>query len=144
MNKTTSSYRKNNHLRSDTLKSIVFTIIWTILLVVFGVFISFKAEDFASRYNESLNTLEMYVKGEDWKTSYEYTNELKNNFNEDSKFWFKLLNHCHLGDIELSFNILSNGIYLPDIGTCLDEIESIKIYLLRMIESEKHNLDHIL
>ncbi|EPZ54797.1 hypothetical protein H477_3938 [[Clostridium] sordellii ATCC 9714] len=59
------------------MKSIVFTIIWTILLVVFGVFISFKAEDFASRYNESLNTLEMYVKEEDWKTSYEYTNELK-------------------------------------------------------------------
>ncbi|MGL5642495.1 MAG: DUF4363 family protein, partial [Paraclostridium sp.] len=70
--------------------------------------------------------------------------ELKSNFKNDSKCWFRLLNHCHLGDVELSFNILSNGIYLKDMGKCLDEIESIKIYLHRMMESEKHNLDHIL
>lgn len=126
------------------MKSIIFTVIWTILLVLFGIFVSFQAEEFAIKYVDSLNKLEMYVKDEAWETCSDYTNELKSNFKNDSKHWFRLLNHCHLGDIELSFNILSNGIYLKDMGKCLDEIESIKIYLHRMLESEKHNLDHIL
>ncbi|SCI72745.1 Uncharacterised protein [uncultured Clostridium sp.] len=126
------------------MKSIIFTMIWTILLVSLGLFVSFKAEDFSDKYVESLNKLEVYVKNEDWQTCDKLNNELQKNLKKDSKHWFKLLNHCHLGDIELSFNILSDGIYLKDIGTCLEEIENIKIYLHRMIESERYNLDHIL
>lgn len=126
------------------MKSIVFTIIWTILLVSLGLFVSFKTEDFADKYVDSLNKLEVYIKDENWQASDDFHNDLKENFKKDSKHLFKFLNHCNLGDIELAFNILSDGIYLKDVGTCLEQIECIKIYLHRMIESEKHNFDHIL
>lgn len=144
MKKITFLYKENNYLRGDILKSIIFTMIWTILLVSLGLFVSFKAEDFADKYVESLNKLEISIKNEDWQACDKLNNKLKENFAEDSKHWFKFLNHSHLGDIELSFNILSDGIYLKDIGTCLEQIENIKIYLHRMIESERYNLDHIL
>lgn len=144
MKKTIFSYKENNYLRGDILKSIIFTMIWTILLVSLGLFVSFKAEDFADTYVESLNKLEVYVKNEDWQECDKLNNKIKKNFMKDSRHWFKFLNHSHLGDIELSFNILSDGIYLKDIGSCLEQIENIKIYLHRMIESERYNLDHIL
>ncbi|WP_373599716.1 DUF4363 family protein [Paraclostridium bifermentans] len=126
------------------MKSIVFTIIWTISLVVFGLYISFKSEDFAVKYVNEVNELEMYVKSENWSKCEEYSKKIEHNFKKDSKQLFKFLNHCHLADIELAFNILSDGIYLKDISTCLEQIDVIKISLHRLIESEKNNLDHIL
>ncbi|GIM32769.1 DUF4363 family protein [Paraclostridium bifermentans] len=126
------------------MKSIVFTIVWTIALVIFGLFISVKAEDFSLKYTNEMDKLEMYVKSEDWKKCEEYTNNLKDDFKEESKQFFKFSNHCHIGDIELAFNILSDGIYLKDVSTCLEQIDVIKISLHRLIESEKHSLDHIL
>lgn len=126
------------------MKSIVFTIIWTITLVIFGLFISFKSEDFSFKYVNELNKLEMYVKNEDWDKCEEYTNDLEKSFKKESKPFFKFLNHSHLGDIELAFSVLSNGIYLKDVSTCLEQIDIIKISLHRLVESEKHNLDHIL
>ncbi|GAA0705207.1 hypothetical protein GCM10008904_12950 [Paraclostridium ghonii] len=126
------------------MKSIVFTVIWTIALVTFGLFISFKAEDFSINYTNKMDKLEVYVKNEDWDKCEKYTNEIEKNLKNESKQFFKFLNHCHLGDIELAFNVLSDGIYLKDVSICLEQIDIIKISLHRLIESEKHNLDHIL
>lgn len=91
-----------------------------------------------------MDKLEIYVKNEDWNKCEDYTKNLEKNFKKESKPFFKFLNHSHIGDIELAFNILSDGIYLKDISTCLEQIDIIKISLHRLIESEKHNLDHIL
>ena len=126
------------------MKSIVFTIVWTVTLVIFGFFVSTKCEDFATKYTNEMNNLEILVKNEDWKECERYNNDLKANFKKESKQFFKLLNHCHIGDIELAFNILSNGIYLKDVSTCLEQIDMIKISFHRLIHSEKHSLDHIL
>ena len=126
------------------MKSIVFTVLWTICLIIFGVFISIKTEDFSIKYTNEINELEMYVKNEEWQKCKNYSDGLNSNFKKDSKKFFKCLNHCYIGDIELSLNILSDGIYLKDISTCLEQIDIIKISLHRLMESEKYNLDHIL
>lgn len=126
------------------MKSIVFTIIWTISLVMFGLCISFKSEDFGVKYVNQINELEIYVKNENWSKCEEYTKQIEHNLRKDSKQLFKFLNHCHLADIELAFNILLDGIYLKDISICLEQIDVIKISLHRLIESEKNNLDQIL
>lgn len=126
------------------MKTLIYTVIWTVLFVVFGLFVSFKAESFATEYVDALDKIEEHIKAEEWEECDEHIKELKDNFRRDSKGWFKLLNHCHLGDVELYFNVLIDGVYLKDVGMCLEQIECIKISLHRMIESEKHNLDHIL
>ncbi len=126
------------------MKTLFYTVVWTILFVVFGLFVSYKAESFAYEYVNALNKIEVHVKAEEWEDCNIHIENLKENFEKDSKVLFKVLNHSHLGDVELAFNILSDGVYLKDVGMCLEEIENIKISLHRMIESEKHNLDHIL
>lgn len=126
------------------MKSIIFTILWTVILIIFGVFISIKLEDFSIKYTKEMNNLEIYVKSENWEKCKEYTDKLKHSFKNESKPFFKFLNHCYISDIELAFNILSDGIYLKDVSTCLEQIDIIKISLHRLIESEKYNLDHIL
>lgn len=126
------------------MKTLVYTVIWTILFVVFGFYVSYKAESFASEYTAALDKMEVHIKAEEWDECSDHISELKENFNHDSQMWFKLLNHCHLTDIELYFNLLLDGIYLQDVGTCLEQIECIKMSLHRLIHSEKNTLDHIL
>lgn len=126
------------------MKAFFYTITWTILFLSFGFYISHKAESFANEYTSALDKIEIHIKDEEWDKCGYHIEELRKNFNHDSKIWFKLLNHCHLTEVELNFNLLIDGIYLKDVAMCLEQIEGIKISLHRLIHSEKNTLDHIL
>lgn len=126
------------------MKTFYYTLIWTILFIAFGIYISNKAESFANEYSSALDKIEVHIKAEEWDKCGDHIEELKQKFNHDSKLWFKLLNHEYLADVELYLSLLLDGIYLKDIGMCLEQIDSIKMTLHRLIHSEKNNLDHVL
>ncbi|HBF0311487.1 TPA: DUF4363 family protein [Clostridioides difficile] len=125
------------------MKSTTFVILWTILFVLFGFYVNNKLYDFTEGYKDNISVLEKSIENEDWEKAQKEADSISTSWNKEKNHWYKVLNHEYFDEIGLRFNILDKAIYTENKLKSLEEVESIKTYLVNIIESVKFDVNYI-
>ena len=64
-------------------------------------------------------------------------------WHKEKEIWYKIVNHEYFDDICLSLNIIEQSIKYDDKLNALEQVETIKMLLNNILESEKCDLNHI-
>ncbi len=125
------------------MKQVIAVLIWTLLFVSLGLYSENKIYDFTNKFkyeieliqknieNDKLDKVDIDIK--DWSKSW----------HEEKEVWYKIVDHEYFDDICLSLNILDQSIKYNDKLAALEQIETIKMLLNNILESEKCDLNHI-
>lgn len=126
------------------MKSFICVLVWTILFVLFGVYINKGIDNFTSLYKDEIIVIENHIENDNWYDAKIQITELKNSWFEKKDIWYKFLNHESFDEISLHINVLNKCINLKDKSKSLENIEIIKITLENILENETYDIQHIL
>lgn len=143
MTKYLFSLRKNNNLEVISLKALVLTILWTIIFLIFGVYVNYKIFNFTEKYDEKIKIIEEYIEINNLEKAREEIELFSKSWHKEKGIWYKLLNHEYFDSICLYLNILEKSILVDDKSNAFQQIENIKTTLDNILESEKCDLNHI-
>lgn len=125
------------------MKSMTFVVLWTILFVLFGFYVNNKLYDFTDDYKSNMSILEKSIENEDWEKAQKEADSISTRWSKEKNHWYKVLNHEYFDEIGLKFNILDKAIYTENKLKSLEEVESIKTYLVNIVESVKFDINYI-
>lgn len=125
------------------MKSLVYSLIWTILFVIFGLYINSEISDFTDIYNSRADIIENYIKSDNWDDAKNELDDYHKDFHKDKGSWYKLLNHDYFDNVCLCLDILDGSIISRDKSMALEQVYRIKSTLDNILESEKCDLNHI-
>lgn len=125
------------------MKSLIYVLIWTICFTVSSFYINDKIYDFTENYTSNVEIVGNLILDNDWDSANEELKILSKNWYEEKEVWYKLLDHTYFDEITLYLNILDKSIYTKDKSKAFEEIETIKMTLNNLLESEKFDLNHI-
>lgn len=126
------------------MKSFIYVLIWTILFITFGFYITNGVADFAGNYKNKVTIIANYIEEDNWDEAKTTLKDTSNSWYEEKSFWYKLLNHDSFDLICLQLNILDKSIDTNNKSQALQNIEIIKTTLENISENEKCDLNHIL
>ncbi len=126
------------------MKSFICVLIWTIIFILFGVYVNKGISDFTYLYKDKIIVIENNIENDDWYEAKIQITKLKNSWFEKKDIWYKLLNHESFDEISLHINILDKCINIKDKSKSLENIEIIKITLENILENETYDMQHIL
>ncbi|MBO3443983.1 DUF4363 family protein [Clostridium sp. CCUG 7971] len=126
------------------MRSFVYVLIWTILFITFGFYVTNGIGDFTDDYKNKVTIIENYIEEDNLNDAKIALKEVSSSWNKEKSPWYKLLNHESFDLISLHFNILDKSINTNDKSKALENIEIIKVTLGNILESEKCDLNHIL
>lgn len=126
------------------MKSFICVLIWTILFILFGVYVNKGIGDFTDLYKDEIIVIESYIENDNWHDAKIQITKLKNSWFEKKDIWYKLLNHEPFDEISLHINILDKCINIKDKSKSLENIEIIKTTLENILENETYDIQHIL
>ena len=125
------------------MKRVIADLIWTLLFISLGIYSENKIYDFTNNFkykieliqkdieNDKLNKVETDIK--DWSKLW----------HKEKEIWYKIVDHEYFDDICLSLNILEQSIKYNDKLAALEQVETIKMLLNNILESEKCDWNHI-
>ncbi|HSQ89760.1 DUF4363 family protein [Romboutsia sp.] len=125
------------------MKTLIYSLIWTILFIIFGLYINSEIHEFTDEYTSQVDIIETYIKEDDWQTAKYELDKYNEDFLNDKGAWYKLLNHDYFDNICLCLDILDGSVYSKDKSMSLEQIANIKSTLDNILESVKCDLDHI-
>ena len=125
------------------MKTLIYSLIWTILFIIFGLYINSEIHEFTDEYKSQVDIIETYIKEDDWQTAKYELDKYNKDFLNDKGAWYKLLNHDYFDNICLCLDILDGSVYSKDKSMSLEQIAKIKSTLDNILESVKCDLDHI-
>lgn len=126
------------------MKSFICVLIWTIIFILFGVYVNKGISDFTYLYKDKIIVIENNIENDNWYEAKIQITKLKNSWFEKKDIWYKLLNHESFDEISLHINILDKCINIKDKSKSLENIEIIKITLENILENETYDMQHIL
>ena len=126
------------------MKSFIYVFIWTILFVIFGIYVNHKIDNFTAFYRDKILIIESHIEDNNWEDAKIQIDTLKGSWFNKKKIWYKLLNHDSFDEISLHINILNKSIDIEDKSKSLENIEIIKIILENILENETCDIQHIL
>lgn len=126
------------------MKSFICVLIWTIIFILFGIYVNKGISDFTYLYKDKIIVIENNIENDNWYEAKIQITKLKNSWFEKKDIWYKLLNHESFDEISLHINILDKCINIKDKSKSLENIEIIKITLENILENETYDMQHIL
>lgn len=126
------------------MKSFIYVLVWTILFILFGVYVNKEIDNFTDLYKNEIIVIENHIENDNWNDAKIKITKLKNSWYEKKGIWYKLLNHEPFDEISLYINILDKCINIKDKSKSLENIEIIKITLENILENETYDIQHIL
>ena len=113
------------------MKRIIGVLIWTLLFISLGIYSENKIYDFTNKFKSEIELIQKNIKK--WSKSW----------HKEKEIWYKIVNHEYFDDICLSLNIIEQSIKYDDKLNALEQVETIKMLLNNILESEKCDLNHI-
>lgn len=126
------------------MKSSIAVLIWTILFLLFGLYVNVEVSNFSDKYNSNVEIVEKYIEEDKWLDAKSKLENISKSWYEEKGIWYKLLNHEFFDNVGLSLSILDKSINEKNKSKSFEEIELIKLNLNNIIESQKIDLNHIL
>ncbi len=78
------------------MKSFICVLIWTIIFILFGIYVNKGISDFTYLYKDKIIVIENNIENDNWYEAKIQITKLKNSWFEKKDIWYKLLNHTYL------------------------------------------------
>lgn len=126
------------------MKSFYYVVIWTILFVIFGVYINFEINKFTDKYIDEIKVIETYIEDDNYDIPKKSLKSLSESWHKEKRLWYKLLDHDNFDTVCLYLNILEKGIDTKNKSQSLEYIQRIIMTLENILEGEKCDWNHIM
>ena len=125
------------------IKSTVLAVVWTVLFLIFGVYISNSVNDVTDKYQDELTKIEHYIDEDKWDNAKENTDKVAENWKKEKSNWYKTLDHASFNMIDTYFNILNKAIIQKDKVSSYEQIENVKSYISNIKGNVNYGPDYI-
>nr|WP_317331637.1 DUF4363 family protein [uncultured Romboutsia sp.] len=125
------------------MKQVIAVLIWTLLFVSLGIYSENKIYDFTNKFKYEIELIQKNIENDKLDKVSIDIKDWSKSWHEEKEVWYKIVDHEYFDDICLSLNILDQSIKYNDKLAALEQIETIKMLLNNILESEKCDLNHI-
>ena len=125
------------------MKQVIAVFIWTLLFISLGIYSEHKMYDFTHKFTSEIEVIEKYIEDDQLDKVPSKINNFSKSWHEKKEIWYKIVDHEYFDEICSSLNILKKSIKYNDKLAALEQIETIKMLLNNILESEKCDLNHI-
>lgn len=125
------------------MKQVIVVLIWTLLFVSLGIYSENKIYDFTNKFKYEIELIQKNIEDDELDKVAIDIKDWSKSWHKEKEIWYKIVDHEYFDDICLSLNILEQSIKYNDKLAALEQIETIKMHLNNILESEKCDLNHI-
>lgn len=125
------------------MKQVIAVFVWTLLFISLGIYSENKVHDFAYKFINDIEVIEKYIEEDKLDKASSDIKEWSKSWHKEKEIWYKIVNHEYFDEVCLSLNILKQSIKYDDKLNSLEQIETIKMLLNNILDSEKCDLNHI-
>ena len=125
------------------MKRIIGVLIWTLLFISLGIYSENKIYDFTNKFKSEIEIIQKNIEDDNLEKVSNDIKKWSKSWHKEKEIWYKIVNHEYFDDICLSHNIIEQSIKYDDKLNALEQVETIKMLLNNILESEKCDLNHI-
>jgi uncharacterized membrane protein YhiD involved in acid resistance len=125
------------------IKSTVLAVVWTVLFLIFGFYISNSVNDVTDKYQDELTKIEHYIDEDKWDNAKENTDKISENLKKEKINWYKTLDHASFNMIDTYLNILNKAIIEKDKVNSYEQIENVKSHISNIKGNVNYGPDYI-
>ena len=125
------------------MKQVIAVFIWTLLFIGLGIYSQNKMNDFTDKFTNEIEVIQNYIEEDELDKASNNIKDWSEAWHKDKEFLYKMVNHEYFEDICLSHNILAQSVKYNDKLSALEQVETIKMHLNNILESEICDLNHI-
>ena len=125
------------------MKRIIGVLIWTLLFISLGIYSENKIYDFTNKFKSEIELIQKNIEDDNLEKVSNDIKKWSKSWHKEKEIWYKRGNHEYFDDICLSLNIIEQSIKYDDKLNALEQVETIKMLLNNILESEKCDLNHI-
>ena len=125
------------------MKRIIGVLIWTLLFISLGIYSENKIYDFTNKFKSEIELIQKNIEDDNLEKVSNDIKKWSKSWHKEKEIWYKIVNHEYFDDICLSPNIIEQSIKYDDKLNALEQVETIKMLLNNILESEKCDLNHI-
>jgi hypothetical protein len=125
------------------IKSTVLAVVWTVLFLIFGFYISNSVNDVTDKYQDELTKIEHYIDEDKWDNAKENTDKIAENWKKEKSNWYKTLDHASFNMIDTYLNILNKAIIEKDKVNSYEQIENVKSHISNIKGNVNYGPDYI-
>ena len=125
------------------MKRIIGVLIWTLLFISLGIYSENKIYDFTNKFKSEIELIQKNIEDDNLEKVSNDIKKWSKSWHKEKEIWYKIVNHEYFDDICLSLNIIEQSIKYDDKLNALEQVETIKMLLNNILESEKCDLIHI-
>lgn len=126
------------------MRSLLNILLGFAVLISFSVFTYKNIEMSYQTISTNLEQVQKYIADEQWDDAEKVMNEVDSFWSKTENSWAILLDHEALDDIEISIKKLEKYIETKEKPSSLAELETLKVLIKKIIESESLKLNNIL
>ena len=113
------------------------------IIYIFRYYSENKIHDFTNKFNSEIEFIQKDIEDDKLDEALVDIKNWSKSWHKEKEFWYKIVDHEYFDDICLSLNILEQSVKYTDKLAALEQIETIKMLLNNILESEKCDLNHI-
>ncbi len=125
------------------IKSTVLAVVWTVLFLIFGFYISNSVNDVTDKYQDELTQIEHFIDEDKWDKAKENTDKVAENWKKEKSNWYKTLDHASFNMIDTYLNILNKAIIEKDKVNSYEQIENVKSHISNIKGNVNYGPDYI-
>ena len=125
------------------MKRIIGVLIWTLLFISLGIYSENKIYDFTNKFKSEIELIQKNIEDDNLEKVSNDIKKWSKSWHKEKEIWYKIVNQEYFDDICLSLNIIEQSIKYDDKLNALEQVETIKMLLNNILESEKCDLNHI-
>lgn len=125
------------------MKRVIAVLIWTLLFISLGIYSENKIYDFTNNFKYKIELIQKDIENDKLDKVETDIKDWSKLWHKEKEIWYKIVDHEYFDDICLSLNILEQSIKYNDKLAALEQVETIKMLLNNILESEKCDWNHI-
>ena len=125
------------------MKRIIGVLIWTLLFISLGIYSENKIYDFTNKFKSEIELIQKNIEDDNLEKVSNDIKKWSKSWHKEKEFCYKIVNHEYFDDICFSLNLIEQSIKYDDKLNALEQVETIKMLLNNILESEKCDLNHI-
>ena len=125
------------------MKRVIAVLIWTLLFISLGIYSENKIYDFTNNFKYKIELIQKDIENDKLDKVETDIKDWSKLWHKEKEIWYKIVDHEYFDDICLSLNLLEQSIKYNDKLAALEQVETIKMLLNNILESEKCDWNHI-
>ncbi len=125
------------------MKQVIAVLIWTLLFISLGIYSENKIYDFTNKFKYEIELIQKNIEDDKLDKVSIDIKDWSKLWHKEKEVWYKIVDHEYFDDICLSLNVLEQSIKYKDKLAALEQVETIKMLLNNILESEKCDWNHI-